>query len=84
MWNKVRLLQMSERQSLPKLIENNKPIHLKKEINAIIEELLKDENDITDKNHLIYVAATVITERITEPGKKVKSRRNKDNKYKDK
>jgi hypothetical protein len=36
------------------------------------------ETDITDINHLIYVAATVITERITKPGKKVKNRRNKD------
>jgi hypothetical protein len=34
---------MSERQKLPKLIENNKLILLKKEINEIIEELLKDD-----------------------------------------
>jgi hypothetical protein len=53
---------MSERQRLPKLIENNKLIHLKKEINGIIEGLLKeDETDITDINPLIYAAATVIT-----------------------
>jgi hypothetical protein len=70
---------MSGRQRLPKVIENNKLIHLKKVINGIIEELLKeDETDITDINHLIYAAATVITERITKPGKKVKSRRNRD------
>jgi hypothetical protein len=76
---KVKLFQMYERQRLPKLIENNKLIHLKNEINGIIEELLKeDETDITDMNHLIYAAATVITERITKPGKKVKNRRNKD------
>jgi hypothetical protein len=69
MWYKMRMLQMSERQRLPKLIEN-KLIHLKKEINGIIEELLKeDETDITDMNHLIYGAATVITERIAKPGK---------------
>jgi hypothetical protein len=77
-WYKVKLLQMSERQRLPKLIENNKLIHLKKEINGIIDELLKeDETDITDINHLIYAAATVITKRITKPGKKVRDRRNK-------
>jgi hypothetical protein len=70
---------MSERQRLPKLTENNKLIHLKKEVNGIIEELLKeDETDITDINHLIYAAATVITERINKPGKKVKNRRHED------
>jgi hypothetical protein len=80
MWYKVRLLQMYERQRLSKLIENSKLIHPKKEINGIIEEVLKeDETDITDINLLIYAAATVITKpRITKPCKKVKSRRNKD------
>jgi hypothetical protein len=48
----VRLLHMSERQRLPKLTENNKLLNLKKEINGIIEEVLKeDETDITDVNH---------------------------------
>jgi hypothetical protein len=70
---------MSERQRLPKLIEDNKLIHLKKEINGKIKKLLKEnETDITDINHLMYAAATVITERITKPGKKVKNRSNKD------
>jgi hypothetical protein len=70
-WYKVRLLQMSERQRLPQLREKNKLIHLKKEINGITEELLKeDETDITDTNHLIYAAATVIIESITKPGNK--------------
>jgi hypothetical protein len=79
MWYKVRLLQMSERQRLPKLIENNKLIHLKKEINGITGELLKeDETDIKDINHLIYAAATVITERFTKPDKKSEKKRNKD------
>jgi hypothetical protein len=63
---------MSERESLPKLRENNL-IHLKKEINAIIEELLKEnENEVTDINNLIYAAATVTIGTITEPGKTVK------------
>jgi hypothetical protein len=62
MWYKMRLLQMSESQRLPKLTENNKLIHLKKNKNGIIEELLKEnETDVTDINHLIYAAATVIT-----------------------
>jgi hypothetical protein len=79
MWYKVRLLQMSERQRLPKLVENNKIIRLKKEMNGIIEELMKEnETDITDLNHLIYAAATVIMEKVTKPGKTVKSRRNKN------
>jgi hypothetical protein len=80
LWYKVRLLQISERQRLRKLIENNKLIHLKKEINGIIEELLKeDETDITDINLLIYAAATVVTERITKSGKTVKKKKkNKD------
>jgi hypothetical protein len=79
MWYKVRLLQMSERQRMPKLIGNNKIIRLKKETNGIIEELVKEnETDITDLNHLIYAAATVITEKVTKPGKTAKSRRNKN------
>jgi hypothetical protein len=42
-------------------------------MNGIIEELLKEnETDITDIKHLIYPAATVITEKVTKPGKKVK------------
>jgi hypothetical protein len=64
MWYKVRLLRMSERQRLPTLVENSKIMWLKKEINGIIEELLKEnEIDITDINHLIYAAATVIMEK---------------------
>jgi hypothetical protein len=48
-------------------------------MNGIIEELLKEnEIEITDINHLIYAAATVITEEVTKPGKTVKSRRNKN------
>jgi hypothetical protein len=79
MWYKVRLLQMSERQRLPKLVENSKIIWLKKVMNGIIEELLKEnETDMTDINHLIYAAATVITEKVTKLGKTVKSRRNKN------
>jgi hypothetical protein len=45
MWLKVRLLQMCERERLPKLKENSKFIKLKDEINGIIEELL-EENDL--------------------------------------
>jgi hypothetical protein len=79
MWYKVRLLQMSERQRLPKLVENRKIIWLKKEINSLIQELLKEnEIEITDINHLIYAAARVITEKVIKLGKTVKSRRNKN------
>jgi hypothetical protein len=68
---------MSESQRLPKLIENDKIIRFKTEMNLIIEELLiENETDITDLTHLIYAAATVITETVTKPGKSVKSRRN--------
>jgi hypothetical protein len=70
---------MSERQRLPKLRENNKIMCLKNEMNGIIAEILEqNEINITDINHLIYAAATVITERITKPGKMVKNGRNKD------
>jgi chorismate mutase len=69
---------MSERQRLPKLVENNKVVSIKKEMNGIIEEILKEnETDITDLNHLIFAAASVIMEEVTKPGKAVKSRRNK-------
>ena len=49
MWHKVRLLQMSEREKLPKLQTNSKLIKLQGEINGVIEELLEeDEMNITD------------------------------------
>jgi hypothetical protein len=79
MWYKVRLLQMTERHRLPKLVENNKIVRVKKEMNGITEETLKEnETAITDPNHLIYAAVTFITEKVTKPGKTVKSRRNKN------
>jgi len=49
MCHKVRLLQMSEREKLPKLKTNSKLIKLQEEINGVIEELLEeDEMNITD------------------------------------
>ena len=54
MWHKVRLLQMSEREKLPRLKTNSKLIKLQEEIHGIIEELLEeDEINITDINKLI-------------------------------
>jgi len=54
MWHKVRLLQMSEMEKLPKLETNSKLIKLQEEINGVIEELLEeDEMNITDINNLI-------------------------------
>ena len=41
-----------------------------------MEELLEeDEKDITDINNLIYAAATIITQTLNEPGKRIKNRR---------
>jgi chorismate mutase len=69
---------MTERQRLPKLVENN-VVSIKKEMNGIIEEILKENKiDITDLNHLIYAAASVIMEEVIKPGKAVKSRQNKN------
>jgi len=51
MWHKVGLLQMSEREKLPKLKINSKLIKLQEELNGVIDELLEeDEMDITDMN----------------------------------
>jgi hypothetical protein len=76
MWHKVRLLQMSEREKLPKLEKSIKLIKLQEEINGIIEELLEeDEMDITDINNLIYTAATTITLTMNEPSKRNKNRK---------
>ena len=59
-WHKVRLLQMSEREKLPKLKTNSKLIKLQEKINGVTEELLEeDEMNITDINNLIYAAATI-------------------------
>ena len=77
MWHKVRLLQMSERDKLPKPKTNSKLINLQEEINGVIEELLEeDELDMTDINNLIYTAATIMTQTLNEPSKRSKSRRN--------
>jgi len=52
-------------------------IKLKEEINGVMEELIaEDEMDITDINNLIQAAATIITQTLNEPGKKIKNRRN--------
>jgi hypothetical protein len=55
MWHKVRLLQTSEWETLPKLREGSKFMKPKDEIYGIIEELLED---ITEINNLIYAGAT--------------------------
>jgi hypothetical protein len=39
MWHKVRLLQMCEREKLPKLKTNSRLIKLQEEINGVTEEL---------------------------------------------
>ena len=76
-WHKVRLLQMSEREKLPKLKTNSKLIKLQEEINGVIEELLEeDEMDITNINNLIYAAATIMTQSLNESSKRSKNRRN--------
>ena len=76
MWHKARLLQISEREKLPRLKTNSKLIKLKEEINGVIEELLEeDEMNITDINNLIYATATIMTQTLNEPNKRSKNRR---------
>ena len=54
MWHKVTLLQISEREKLPRLKTNSKLIKLQEGINGVIEELLEEnEMNITDINNLI-------------------------------
>jgi hypothetical protein len=75
MWHKVRLLQISEREKLPRLKTNSKLINFHEEINGVIEELLEeDEMNITDINNLIYAAATIMTQKQNEPSKRSKNR----------
>jgi hypothetical protein len=79
MWHKVRLLQMSERERLPKLKEDSKLIKLKDEINGIIEELLEEnESDITEINNLINAAATLVTAALNQHSKRGKNRRDEN------
>jgi len=47
MWHKVRLLQMSKMETLPKLKENSKLMKLKDEIMELLKNLKKNELDIT-------------------------------------
>ena len=77
MWHKVRLLQMREREKLPKLKTNSKLIKFQEEINGVIDELLEEEEmDIADIKNLIYAAATTVTQTLNKPSKKNKTRRN--------
>ena len=43
MWHKVRLLQISEREKLPRLKTKSKSTKLQEEINGVIEELLEKD-----------------------------------------
>jgi diphthamide biosynthesis methyltransferase len=45
MWHKVMLLQMFEREKLPKLKTSSKLIKFQEEINGAIEELLEEEEE---------------------------------------
>ena len=76
MWHKVRLLQISEDEKLPRLKSNSKLITLKEEINGVFEELLKeDEMNITDIKNMIFAAATIMTQILNKPNKRIKNRR---------
>ena len=76
-WHKVRLIQMCEREKLPKLTTNSKLIKLQEEINGVIKELVEEaEVNITDINNLIYAAATIMTQTLNESSKRSKNRRN--------
>ena len=69
----MRLLQISEREKLPRLKTNSKLIKLQEEINGVIGELLEeDEMNITDINNMIYAAATIMTQTLNEPNKRAK------------
>jgi len=66
----LRLLQICEREKLPRLETNSKLIKLQEEINGVIEELLEeDEMGITDINNLIYAAVTIMTQILNKPNK---------------
>ena len=74
MLHKVRRLQMSERERLPKLKENSKLIKLKEDINEVSEELLeKYESDIRDINNLIHAAATIMIQKMNQTSKRSKN-----------
>jgi hypothetical protein len=56
---------------LPKLEENSKVIHIKKERNGIIEERLKENaNDITDIKDMIYLQQQLLQKRVLNVAKK--------------
>jgi hypothetical protein len=79
LWHKVKLLQMSEAERLPRLKEDNKLIKLKDEINGIIEELLEEnESDLPEINNLVYSVATLVTQAVNQQSKRGKNRRNEN------
>ena len=72
----MRLLQISEREKLPRLKTKSKFIKLQEEMNGVIEELLEeDEMNITDVNNLLYAADRIMTQILNEPNKRSKNRR---------
>lgn len=70
---------MSKRERLPTLKENSKLIKLEDDINGITDELLEDDKlDLTDINNFICTAATIMTQKVNQPSKRGKIRRNEN------
>ena len=67
----VRLLQVSERESLPKLKDSSKLIKFKEEINGIIEENLEEvESDMKCIHNLIQTGGRIMTQTMNWPNKR--------------
>ena len=70
---------MSESERLSKLKENCTLIKLKEKINGIFEETLEEnKSDLKDINNLIYIATTIMTQKVNEPSKRNTNRTNEN------
>jgi len=72
----VRLLQISEREKLPRLKTKTKLIKIQEEKNGVIEEILEEyEMNITYINNMIYAAATLMTQILNDRNERNKNGR---------
>jgi len=58
MWYEVRLLQVPDRERMTELWENNKLVDLKKDVNGINEELLRENETEYNRYNPLYISCS--------------------------
>ena len=62
-WIKVQNIEISERNSLPKIRKTNKNQSTISKVNTVVKNIIYEQKpDLTSLNHLIYASAVISTE----------------------